>query len=169
MNDGSVAFQAAGEGEIPFNYENTAECDARVPIRITVKVQRHDPPASTEANFLIDLEPDGSDMTRPRIMPISEAPVNLGVVIYGASLAAMMTPCLGSGRSSRRIERPAANAVLTTVVDMWGHSWPPRCPSESSGLLRWPEVDSRGPGNSPENGRPIDRASPRCTSRRVTK
>jgi hypothetical protein len=69
---GSVAFQAAGEGEIPFNYENTAECDARVPIRITVKVQRHDPPASTEARFQIDLEPDGSDTTRPRIMLTGE-------------------------------------------------------------------------------------------------
>jgi hypothetical protein len=69
---GSVAFQVAGEGEIPFNYENTAECDTRVPIRITVKVQRHDPPASTEARFLIDLEPDGSDTARPRIMLISE-------------------------------------------------------------------------------------------------
>jgi hypothetical protein len=69
---GSVAFQATGEGEIPFNYENTAECDARVPIRITVKVQRHDPPASTEARFLIDLEPDGSDTARPRIMLITE-------------------------------------------------------------------------------------------------
>jgi hypothetical protein len=69
---GSVAFQAAGEGEIPFNYENTAQCDARVPIRLTVKVQRHDPPASTEARFLIDLEPDGSDTARPRIMLVSE-------------------------------------------------------------------------------------------------
>ena len=69
---GSLAFQVSGEGEIPFNYENTAECDARVPIRITVKVQRHDPPASTEASFLIDLEPDGSDTARPRIILISE-------------------------------------------------------------------------------------------------
>jgi hypothetical protein len=61
----SLRFQAAGEGEIPFNYENTAECDARVPIRITVKVQRHDPPVSTEARLIIDLEPDGEGPARP--------------------------------------------------------------------------------------------------------
>src|SRR5215472_13351014 len=51
----------------------------------------------------------------------------------------------------RRVQRPAANAVLTTAVDTWGRSWTPRCPSRSSGLLRRTAVDSRGPGNSPEN------------------
>jgi hypothetical protein len=45
---------------------------------------------------------------------------------------------------------PVANAVPTTVVDTWGRSWTPRCPSRSSDLLRWPVMGSRGPGHSPE-------------------
>jgi hypothetical protein len=50
-----------------------------------------------------------------------------------------------------RIERPAANAVLTTVVYTWSRSWTPRYPSESSGLFRRAAMDSRGPRHSPEN------------------
>src|SRR5262249_7069318 len=52
--------------------------------------------------------------------------------------------------SGHRIQGPAANAVLTTVVDTWGRSWTPRCPIRSSGLIRRTVVDSRGPGHSPE-------------------
>jgi len=37
-----------------------------------------------------------------------------------ALLAVTVTPRLGSGRSDRWIEMPAANAVLTKVVDAWG-------------------------------------------------
>jgi hypothetical protein len=48
------------------------------------------------------------------------------------------------------MQRPAANAVLTTDVDTWGRFWTQRCPSRSSGLLRGTAVDSRGPGHSPE-------------------
>src|SRR5689334_346170 len=48
------------------------------------------------------------------------------------------------------MQRPAANAVLTTVVDTWGRSWTLRCPSRSSGLIRRTAVDSCGPGHSPE-------------------
>ena len=46
--------------------------------------------------------------------------------------------------------RPAANAVLTTALDTCGRSWTPRCPGGSSGLHRWPAMDSPGLGNSPE-------------------
>jgi hypothetical protein len=55
-----------------------------------------------------------------------------------------------SGRSGSRIQRPAANAVLTTVVDAQGRSWTPKCPRSSSGLIRRTAVDSCGPGRSPE-------------------
>ena len=48
------------------------------------------------------------------------------------------------------MQRPAANAVLTTVVDAWGRSWTPRCLIRSSDLIRWTVVDSRGPRHSPE-------------------
>jgi hypothetical protein len=48
------------------------------------------------------------------------------------------------------VQRPAANAVLTTAVDTWGRFWMPRCPSRSSGLIRRTAVDSCGPGRSPE-------------------
>ena len=59
------------------------------------------------------------------------------------------------------IQRPAANAVLTTVVDAWGRSWTPRCPSRSSGLIRRTAVDSRGPGHSLlKNGRSAVRPCP---------
>ena len=44
-----------------------------------------------------------------------------------------------------------ASANRTMCVGTRGRSWTPRCPGESSGLLRWPVVDVRGPGNSPEN------------------
>jgi hypothetical protein len=44
----------------------------RYPPRWAVPWFGCDPPASTEASFLIDLEPDGSDTARPRIMLISE-------------------------------------------------------------------------------------------------
>ena len=61
------------------------------------------------------------------------------------------TPREGSGRSRATAYRgPAANAVLTTVVDTWGRAWTPGCPSRSSGLLRRTATDSRGPGHSPE-------------------
>src|SRR5580704_6748606 len=43
-----------------------------------------------------------------------------------------------------RLQRSAANAVLTTVVDAWGQSWTPRCPGRSSGLIRWAVVGSPG-------------------------
>jgi hypothetical protein len=46
---------------------------------------------------------------------------------------------------------PPADAVVTTVVDARGQSWIPRCRSGASGLFRWSAMDSRGPGNSPEN------------------
>ena len=55
---------------------------------------------------------------------------------------------------------PTANAVLTTVVDAWGRSWTPRCPSRSSGLIRRTAVDSRGRGHSPENRMVTSRWSP---------
>src|SRR6476659_10011950 len=66
-------------------------------------------------------------------------------------LATIVTPASGAEGQGSRIQRRAANAVLTAVVDTWGRSWTPRCPGGSSGLLRWPAVDSRGPGRSPEN------------------
>ena len=69
---------------------------------------------------------------------------------------AMMDPawideaaCQAEGQD-RRIQRSAANAVLTTVVDTWGRSWTPRCLIGSSSLLRWAAVDLRGPRHSPE-------------------
>jgi hypothetical protein len=37
---GCIAFQPAGQGEIPFNYENTAEVTGRNAITITVKAGR---------------------------------------------------------------------------------------------------------------------------------
>jgi hypothetical protein len=61
--------------------------------------------------------------------------------------------------SSRRIQMPAANAVLTTVVDTRGRSRTPRCPSGSSGLIRWTVVDSCGPGHSPEKPKATGRLS----------
>ena len=61
-----------------------------------------------------------------------------------------LTPHLESGRSGVAVQRPAANALLTTVVDTWGRSWTPRCPSRSSGLIRRTAVDSCGRGRSPE-------------------
>jgi hypothetical protein len=61
-----------------------------------------------------------------------------------------------------RIQRPAANRVLTTAVDPRGRSWTPRCPSRSSGLIRRTAVDSRGRGRSPEKpSRRGGRAAPR--------
>src|SRR5690348_1648646 len=71
--------------------------------------------------------------------------------LQAASTALIRIPAAGAEGQGRRIQRPVANAVLTTVLDTWGRSWTPKCPSESSGLLRWPAVDSRGPDNSPEN------------------
>jgi hypothetical protein len=69
------------------------------------------------------------------------------------------------------MEMPVANAVLTTIMDAGSQSWTPRCPSRSSGLIRWSAVDSRGPGHSPEN-RKASLAEPSGASiypRRVTK
>ncbi len=69
---GCIAFQSAGQSEIPFNYENTAEFEARQPITITVKVRRHDPPASSEGEFLIEFPPLGGGRlpAHPTIMPV---------------------------------------------------------------------------------------------------
>ncbi len=44
----------AGESEIPFNYENTHAVMARGRVAVTVRVQRHDPPAAVEADFLVE-------------------------------------------------------------------------------------------------------------------
>ena len=59
-------------------------------------------------------------------------------------------PAFGAEGHGTGYREPAANAVLTTVVDTWGRSWTPGCPSRSSGLIRRTAVDSRGPGRSPE-------------------
>jgi hypothetical protein len=59
----------------------------------------------------------------------------------------------------RRIQRPAANAVLTTALDTLGRSWTPRCPGRSSGLIRRTAMDSRGPGHSPEKRNASDSAT----------
>jgi len=71
---GCIAFQAAGQGDIAFNYENTSEFEAREPIRVAVKVRRHDPPASTEGEFLIEfpLLDGGGLPAHPVIMPVRE-------------------------------------------------------------------------------------------------
>ena len=70
----------------------------------------------------------------------------------GGSDRASLTLRPGSGRSKvTGYMGRAANAVLTTVVDVWGRSWTPRCLSRSSGLIRWTVVDSCGRGRSPEN------------------
>jgi hypothetical protein len=69
---GCIALQSAGQSEVPFNYENTAEFLARKPITITVKVRRHDPPASAEGEFLIEFPSlDGGRLpAHPMIMPV---------------------------------------------------------------------------------------------------
>ena len=67
-----------------------------------------------------------------------------------ASAALIRLPASEAEGQDRRVQRPAANAVLTTVVDTWGRFWTPRCLSRSSGPLRWAVVDLCGPGHSPE-------------------
>jgi len=51
---GCAAFHVVGESEIPFNYENTDAVMARGRVTVTVRVQRHDPPAAVEADFLVE-------------------------------------------------------------------------------------------------------------------
>ena len=67
-----------------------------------------------------------------------------------ASAALIRLPASEAEGQDRRVQRPAANAVLTTVVDTWGRFCTPRCLSRSSGPLRWAVVDLCGPGHSPE-------------------
>ncbi len=52
------------------------------------------------------------------------------------------------------------------AVDTWGLAWTPKSPKTSSGLLRRIEVDSCGPGNSPEKRKPRSRraAGPSCSA-----
>ena len=70
---GSIAFLSAGHAEIPFNYENASQFDVRKSIRITVKVRRHDPPASIEQEFLIEFPGlDGGLPLHPTIIPDGE-------------------------------------------------------------------------------------------------
>ena len=68
------------------------------------------------------------------------------------------TPRSWSGRSS------VANAVQTTVVDTWGQSWMPRCPGRSSGLIRWPVVDSPELAKPPEKRKVGSSTLPLTTS-----
>jgi len=66
-----------------------------------------------------------------------------------ASAALIRLPAHLAEGQGLRLQRPAANAVLTAVVDAWGQSWTPRCLSRPSGLIRRTVMDSRGPGHSP--------------------
>ena len=43
------------------------------------------------------------------------------------------------------------------AVDTWGLAWTSKSPKTLSGLLRRTEVDSCGPGNSPEKRKPRSR------------
>ena len=75
---GSIAFDQVAGGNIPFNYENTAELEAREPISITVKVQRHDPPATIEADYLIEFPSDLTPPVHPILMPVGESRTTRG-------------------------------------------------------------------------------------------
>jgi hypothetical protein len=72
------------------------------------------------------------------------------------------------------VQRPPANAVLTTVVDTWGRSWTPICPGRSSRLIRRTAVDSRGLGHSPEKRKarpaePLRASAPSVACARVSR
>jgi hypothetical protein len=97
-----------------------------------------------------------------RAHQIRRSPADLIPRLRSAS-AARSDSHLGSARSDRRVDMPVANAVLTTVVDTGSRSWTPRCPSRSSGLLRWPAVDLYGPGHSPEK-RKVGGSTPPLTT-----
>ena len=71
---GSVVFDGVGTGGVPFNYENTAECRERVPIKITVRVYRVSPRTSIERRFEVGLDfDDDSDRALPRIKSVTVA------------------------------------------------------------------------------------------------
>jgi len=42
---------------VPYNYDNTAECDQRVPVTVTVRVTMMEPLALIEPKLRITLEP----------------------------------------------------------------------------------------------------------------
>jgi hypothetical protein len=65
---GSVVFDTVGSGSVPFNYENTAECDDREPINITVQISRLDPRTSIVRKYKVSLEyDDKADRAYPKI------------------------------------------------------------------------------------------------------
>ena len=65
---GSIGFNTVGPGEVPFNYEKTAESDDPAPINITVQVSRLNPRASIVRKYEVSLEYDEkADVAYPKI------------------------------------------------------------------------------------------------------
>lgn len=70
---GSIALERFGSSNVPFNYENSAECSRRSPVIVTVRIARITPPAHVDRKFEITLEaiaPNGEAL--PRLADVTE-------------------------------------------------------------------------------------------------
>ena len=68
---GALHFDSVGTGGVPYNYENTAECERRVPIKVTVQVYRVALRQGIRASLKIRLDYDeDQDRAYPMIEPV---------------------------------------------------------------------------------------------------